>query len=1195
MYTTSSTPLSSTYSALSLVSNSSFTSNTTKFPSFVEPPPGTACDTAFPMESVRQSCRPKHQVLTLKCYPKYQKGVSEVRPNSSELSYLLYYTSTRRSKLTKVCGFLEKRVARDVWRRRIGNVQVALHILAAIIEKVPRDLPIYARSVMTVIDTILRSNDINMVEESIVTFEMFCRYQDIAAIAADQSLAHQYREVVRTYTGLADPGFTSNANTDFSPQVAIRWRNAGLRAIRAVVSSETLTADGGTLLKLCLPVILKNLYSEDENLLITLKEKLSETEANEREPPKPRRMSVNTVHTVDVAEGDPELAAQSAAEADRKAEMDARVLALRCLEQTIASGSNRGQIRIVVTVILQFISRKGFPQSEKRGEITEGKCGNWATSLIDLIANWCPVQVRFIILITAMEILHDTTPKEDALQSSFTILSVVDSLLKSSVNMIGLSVMDVLYGLMHYASEILSPSERTGSADGEKKNRQAEIVVQISPQRQDLLTLLEQSIGDLATHIYYGDQVEDMMRAILRRFKPHLHHDSSSPSTLATVQESGVTHEATSDEPETNGDKASTETFSHAAAKLTALRAVKAILVVANSKTLATMSGVESRHSVGIHVWEGTQVLLRDVDRDVRYAYSDAFLSWLQIETNGNDLKVRLDSPKYIKTPKKDTEQMDRPTRRGSSVPATQRDKVALVAQSNFLRLLHLAIYDAAIEAATEEAEILLLHLLLANLVENLGVNAAQFGVPMVFKLQDDLFTSMDLSSFAARVNIGSLVHGYLLALSQHFDIQSSPVGQEISNEIQQRQAKGYWLSKIRLPPVDLHAIVFDSEKRSDNDSTSPPLLTPFCNVEGLVYMIEESYCKLVSSPPERPSSASSPARGFTFPVLGSTATVKSQVESHLPSVVKEQMLSPWSREACLAAVDKESTGTPSVSGSRATTNPRYNQTNMATNGSPAGSQYNRRMSIPEISGSSSNSSSRSSPVRVNELRRVLSVTSDSHDRRLSPLRGRLDASNDSSVSSGSESMMSGNFSVSEIDGDATSIRPESQRTPDDDGLETPRATPAAFFLSGDKAEDIPPVPPVPTGLSIPGGFPNDSQRSLASYDRPFTAPAPSGPPARDRADANALNYKPLNRNKSRSNHSLATSGIPELLTDYETNDLNGNHQDQLRKLLDGFLSPNENKLTNGSRPATAISASKALPSRSSSTRRSGGLGRPPY
>lgn len=72
------------------------------------------------MDTMRQSCRPKHQVLILKCYPKYQKGVQEVKPNSSELSYLLYYASTRRSKLTKVGAFLEKRAARDVWRRRLG-------------------------------------------------------------------------------------------------------------------------------------------------------------------------------------------------------------------------------------------------------------------------------------------------------------------------------------------------------------------------------------------------------------------------------------------------------------------------------------------------------------------------------------------------------------------------------------------------------------------------------------------------------------------------------------------------------------------------------------------------------------------------------------------------------------------------------------------------------------------------------------------------------------------------------------------------------------------------------------------------------------------------------------------------------------------------------------------------------------------
>ena len=75
-----------------------------------------------PIHTVGQKCRPKHQVLVLKCYPKYQKNVQEVKPNSSELSYLLYYASTRRSKLQKVGAYLEKKTASDVWRKKLGYV-----------------------------------------------------------------------------------------------------------------------------------------------------------------------------------------------------------------------------------------------------------------------------------------------------------------------------------------------------------------------------------------------------------------------------------------------------------------------------------------------------------------------------------------------------------------------------------------------------------------------------------------------------------------------------------------------------------------------------------------------------------------------------------------------------------------------------------------------------------------------------------------------------------------------------------------------------------------------------------------------------------------------------------------------------------------------------------------------------------------
>lgn len=74
------------------------------------------------MQALQQKCRPKHQVLVLKCYPRTSKGAVDVKPNSSELSYLLFYATSRKTKIQKVGSFLEKKTASDVWHQRIGYV-----------------------------------------------------------------------------------------------------------------------------------------------------------------------------------------------------------------------------------------------------------------------------------------------------------------------------------------------------------------------------------------------------------------------------------------------------------------------------------------------------------------------------------------------------------------------------------------------------------------------------------------------------------------------------------------------------------------------------------------------------------------------------------------------------------------------------------------------------------------------------------------------------------------------------------------------------------------------------------------------------------------------------------------------------------------------------------------------------------------
>ncbi|KAL3466240.1 hypothetical protein BJX64DRAFT_24469 [Aspergillus heterothallicus] len=1148
------------------------------------------------METVRQKCRPKHQILVLKCYPQYQKGVQEVKPNSSELSYLLYYVSTRRSKLPKVSAFLEKRAARDVWRRKIGNVQVTLQILSALIEKVPRDLPIFARSVLTVIETVLRSSDISMVEDSIATFETFCRHQDMAALSAEQDFANQYQEVVRIYAGFAHGDHDSTTKVAHSPPQAIRRKNAGLRAIKGVVSSDAgLAADGGASLRIILPVILENLYNGDDALIATLEHRLHEAERHQVDPAVRRRYSAITVQTIDTAEGDPALAAQNIDDVDKQAELDMRLLVFRCLEQIIVNGSSRGQIRVTTRVVLDFILRKG--QSNNNHLSLDSNEDNWATSLIEIIAKWCPVQARFLISTAAMEVLFDIPPKEASLENAFTVIYMIDWLLKSSVNMIGLSVIDVLLGLMRYMSLLVSPgSERKTDEPSTEKEKARYDEGDLSPKKKELLSLLQKCIGDLTTHIYYGDQVVDMLRAILTRIMPSNNQDQLSAT--ASDQLDGIPQDV------------HTASYSLTSVKVCALKAIKNILLVANSQRPIASVGVESRNPVGIHVWEGTHWLLQDPDKEVRYAYVDALLYWLKLETTKNDLRVKDRSVRAaIVTPRRDlSDASERASKRGTGTH--QREQAVIIAQSNFLRLLHLIIYEDALQRPGEEIEIRMLHLLLAGLVQNLGINAARFGLPMILRLQDDIVSAESLRSPGAMVNVGSLVYGYLWALLETFDLDTYRVGKEIFTEIEKRKSRGIWLDGISFSLSSLDSIIQDGDRHAvGHNIRDTDKLTPFKNgVEELVRRIEESYNYAMStqSPP------GSPGRNLGKPVIGHAASTNTQQGDILPSLVGEQMLSPWSKQSTLEAAERENSAARSINGSRTGSMAIRGQPYInGTNGSSVSTQSPstahgatggiRRMSVPDKPGTPNASSSRDSPIHVNELRRVLSVNAPDKDRRLSPLRGRLDASNGSIHSSSSESMVSG-FSTSEFEGDGGSIRPQStregQETLNGEGVETPRALTSNGgqyqSMSRSSSYTIPPVPPIPQDLSIPGGFPNDSQRSLPSLDRPASRKQ-NAVNGKTHVAHHSSENKSLKKQKSRTSTG-PTNGVdvPGVAINGKSSEsqIYGLHEVEdtpqrrdVQKLLDGFLTASE---TDSTRPGRATS---------SYGRRSvtGGIGRPPY
>ena len=94
-----------------------------------------------------------------------------------------------------------------------------------------------------------------MVEESVPTFETFCAHQDPATLAADQDYIRRYEEIVRLYAELASKEAVSHTKKPISWPVAIRFRKAGLEAIKGVASSDALAAETGRQLAVMIPVI----------------------------------------------------------------------------------------------------------------------------------------------------------------------------------------------------------------------------------------------------------------------------------------------------------------------------------------------------------------------------------------------------------------------------------------------------------------------------------------------------------------------------------------------------------------------------------------------------------------------------------------------------------------------------------------------------------------------------------------------------------------------------------------------------------------------------------------------------------------------------------------------------------------------------------------------------------------------------
>ncbi|KAL2122161.1 hypothetical protein VTJ04DRAFT_2616 [Mycothermus thermophilus] len=871
------------------------------------------------MHAIQQKCRPKHQVLVLKCYPRTTKGAVDVKPNSSELSYLLFYAQSRRSKIQKVGSFLEKKTASDVYRQRIGNVQVTLQILTALIEKTPKDLPLFASCVLQILEQVLKSHDITMIESSLPTFAAFCTHHEPASLMAEQAYQRQYLSVVQQYASLAST--RASPGREPSKPVALRWRNAGLRAIRSIAASDALSSATTQQYDAAVPMILENLWTDNEDFLDVLHER-AELEEKIGGSLLRRRTSIATVQTAESeSAANPLALAPTAVDMDKLDEEDTGVLAMECLRQ-IFSASGRSQIHSATLALLRFIQERVAQDELVVRTDASGRDAGWAIKMFLLAARWAPVADRFTILVTTVDFLVQQPLTDESLRHHNVLVAMIGALLRSDINLIGLSVMDVLLHLISHIrklvqlpgdpsvmrADLADPRRRPATAASSGKGDN------IAAERTELLWRLQECIGSLATHIYYADQISDMVAIILQKLKP-----SRSGSRSGSPQGEKADGSPKSSGPALHADDNHADSlFALAVTKIAALRAIRSVLLVANPQGAGTSA--LSRSRVPIHVWDGTQWLLRDPDGLVRKAYVDALLTWLDRETSNRDARAWDDTVRA--SPKAREPQTPTLSRRPVPSPSGRDIKNGAKAQraTHILNLLHLAIYDNAIQYIDYDSDIVLLHVLLVKLVNKLGVNAVRSGLPMIFRLQEDI---QDAETPVQKVRLGSLVHGYFWVVTERFDFEGSVVGRVIHNEISRRRSKHFWVDGIHVPAPPLDRIgtpgVTSAEPRLQTDEIESEALLPFDERLAFVDAVCAAYQDQANSPPQSP--AGSPGRSFSHPAGSSSLNAIPTIEAdnELPPQFREEMLAEWSREAVIAAAQTASKSA-SLNGSRSGT-----------------------------------------------------------------------------------------------------------------------------------------------------------------------------------------------------------------------------------------------------------------------------------
>lgn len=416
----------------------------------------------------------KHQKLILQCYPP-GKAVDK-KPNPSELSYLLYYASTRRVKLEKVIDFLNHKTKSDARGNKSGNLQVTLSIVSALIEKCSDNLNAFALKVCSILVTVLNTRELPLCKALVGTYGVLCAQLDGGLFSGDKEFVDLFTELTEQMIN------TGVAQLKAQTPTQMEWRMISLITSRHVFNCLGFnTRLSRKFLGICVPLLsLAVLHTSSYNDLLT---RLNSNLNVEPEPHLAKSVTGKTTTHREI---------ENHFENDLLVENDLNEEALAGLK-VLFNTSLSNQIAEATREVVENNFRMA----------SETENDEWGTTFLEMCASWIPVQLRFVTLLTLLARLTVISEQANATTNNSSHMAhfakYILGLVSSNFNMIGLSISDVIQHLL-----TLQTNLHLHIAD-----------FQTPKQVEDLSNIYSQCICNLSSHIYYFDQVQDSIEGIL--------------------------------------------------------------------------------------------------------------------------------------------------------------------------------------------------------------------------------------------------------------------------------------------------------------------------------------------------------------------------------------------------------------------------------------------------------------------------------------------------------------------------------------------------------------------------------------------------------------------------------------------------------------------------------------------------------